>query len=154
MYFSPENRAVCKIMGGKKYGRFRQSTDDSISRCMRVACWINKAADTHSDYITPIAFPRQQRLRERVSLLCSTYISSLVYFSACCFVHCKCAAHLRGYVTLIITVSAVLICSSGDPVYQLLQCQPGHWGAECVHCGKAGCHPHNYLWWSLQTGRR
>jgi len=112
------------------------------------------AADTHSAYVIPIAFPRQQQLRECVSLLRYTYIARLAYFSASCFVHCKCAAHLRCCVTLLVTVSVVLMCSSGDPLYQLLQCQPGHWGAECVHCGQAGCHPHNYLWWSLQTGTR
>ena len=27
---------------------------------MRVACWITKATDTHSEYVILIAFPRQQ----------------------------------------------------------------------------------------------
>jgi len=35
----------------------------------RTACWITKATDTHSDYLIVIAFPRQQWLRERASLL-------------------------------------------------------------------------------------
>jgi len=31
---------------------------------MRIACWIPKATDTHSEYVILIAFPLQQRLRE------------------------------------------------------------------------------------------
>ena len=36
---------------------------------MRIACWITKAAGTHAEYVTLIDFPRQQWLREHVSLL-------------------------------------------------------------------------------------
>ena len=32
---------------------------------MRISCWVTKARNTHSEYIIPIAFPRQQWLRER-----------------------------------------------------------------------------------------
>ena len=35
--------------------------------------WINKATDTHSEYVINIAFPQQQRLRERASMLRYTY---------------------------------------------------------------------------------
>jgi hypothetical protein len=35
----------------KKYGRVRQATDNSIIRCMRLACWITKARDAHSEYV-------------------------------------------------------------------------------------------------------
>jgi hypothetical protein len=47
---------------------------------MRIACWITKATDTHSEYVilVLIAFPRQQWLRERASMLRYTYIASLV----------------------------------------------------------------------------
>jgi len=44
-----------------------EPTDDSIIRGMRFAFWITKATDTHSEYLTLIAFQRQQ-LSERVSL--------------------------------------------------------------------------------------
>jgi len=37
---------------------------------VRVACWIPKATDTHSEYVTRIAFPLQQQLHESASLLC------------------------------------------------------------------------------------
>jgi hypothetical protein len=42
----------------------------TIIRSMRFACWVTKATDTHSEYIIIIAFPRQQCLRERASMLC------------------------------------------------------------------------------------
>jgi hypothetical protein len=60
----------------EKYGRARQATDDNIIQRMRFACSITKATDTHSEYVILIAFPRQQWLRERASLL-RLYIHSL-----------------------------------------------------------------------------
>jgi hypothetical protein len=36
---------------------------------MRIACWIPKATDTHSEYVILIAFSRQQRFHERASML-------------------------------------------------------------------------------------
>jgi len=36
---------------------------------MRISRWILKATDTHSEYVTHIAFPLQQWLRERASVL-------------------------------------------------------------------------------------
>jgi hypothetical protein len=36
---------------------------------MRFACWVTKATDTRSEYAILIAFPRQQWLRERASML-------------------------------------------------------------------------------------
>jgi hypothetical protein len=48
------------------------------TRRMRVAFWITKATYTHPEYAIFIAFPRQQWLRERPSLLRYTYNSRLV----------------------------------------------------------------------------
>jgi len=39
-----------------KYGRVRQATDDNIILRMRIVRWITKATDTHSEYVTLIAF--------------------------------------------------------------------------------------------------
>ena len=36
---------------------------------MRIACRIPEVADTHSEYVILIAFPRQQWLRGRASML-------------------------------------------------------------------------------------
>ena len=51
-------------------------------RRMRIACWITKATNKHSQYALLIAFPQQQWLQERASLLRYTYISCIVIFSA------------------------------------------------------------------------
>ena len=64
----------------EKYGTARQATDDNIIRRMRFACWLTKATDTHSEYVILIAFPPQQWLRERASMLRYTYTVSLVIF--------------------------------------------------------------------------
>jgi len=47
----------------------------------RIACWIPKATNTHSEYVIFIAFPLQQRLHERPSRLRYTYIACLVLIS-------------------------------------------------------------------------
>ena len=64
----------------EKFGRSRQATDDNIIRGMRIGCWIPKATETHthSEYVIIIAFPRQQWLRERASILRSKYTACLV----------------------------------------------------------------------------
>ena len=46
----------------------------------RIACWITKATNTHSEYVTLIVFPLQQWLYERASLLRYTYTACLVFF--------------------------------------------------------------------------
>jgi len=40
----------------EKYGTAGQATDENIIRRMRFACWINKAADRHLEYIKPLIF--------------------------------------------------------------------------------------------------
>jgi hypothetical protein len=47
---------------------------------MRIACWITKAKNTHSEYVTPIAVPLQQWLHERASMLRHTYIACIVAY--------------------------------------------------------------------------
>ena len=62
----------------KNYVKVGQATSDNIIKRLRIACWITKATYTHSEYVIPIAFPRQQRLRERASMLRYTYIACTV----------------------------------------------------------------------------
>ena len=50
----------------------------TIIRHMRFACWITKATNTHSECVIFIAFPWQQWLHERASMLRYTYIACLV----------------------------------------------------------------------------
>ena len=40
---------------------------------MRIACWIPKATNTHSEFVILIAFPLQQRFKERASMSRYTY---------------------------------------------------------------------------------
>ena len=44
---------------------------------MRIACWITKAANTHTEYVIRIVFPAQQWLNERAAMLRYTYIACL-----------------------------------------------------------------------------
>jgi hypothetical protein len=62
----PESRAVYGIMW--KYIVEPGRPQMTIWR-MRIACWIPKATDTHSEYVVLIAFPLQQSLQERASML-------------------------------------------------------------------------------------
>jgi hypothetical protein len=69
----------------EKGGTAGRATDDNIVQRMRFACCITKATDTHSEYVTLIAFPRQQWSRERASMLRYTYMVCLVdYLSKRC----------------------------------------------------------------------
>jgi hypothetical protein len=45
---------------------------------MRIVCWTPKATKTFSKYVIHFAFPLQQYLHESASMLCDTYITSLV----------------------------------------------------------------------------
>ena len=49
-------------------------------RRMRFVCWVTKATNTHSEHVILIAFPLQQYLHERASMLRYTYIASFVPF--------------------------------------------------------------------------
>jgi hypothetical protein len=63
----------------ENYGEAREATDDNIIRRMRIACWLTKATDTHSEYVILIAFPLQQLFRTLV-LLFFTCSTCLVFF--------------------------------------------------------------------------
>jgi len=73
-----ENRAVYEIIWKNIVQPGRSQT--TIWR-MRFACWITKATDTHLEYAIFIAFPLQQWLHERASMLRYTYTACLAFFS-------------------------------------------------------------------------
>ena len=61
-------RKSCHLWGSlEKHGRIGQATDDIIIWCMRLACWITKTTDTHSEYVILIVFTARS-LRERPSV--------------------------------------------------------------------------------------
>ena len=70
----------------EKFVRAGQPMYDSIIERMRFACWIAKAADTHSGCVILIAFSQQQWLRERAPVLL-LFLYSLSGISCTC--RCK-----------------------------------------------------------------
>ena len=72
----PENH-VFNVVTWKKCGRARQAADDNISRRTRMACWVTKATDLHSECIIVISFPSRQWLHEHASALRYTYVACL-----------------------------------------------------------------------------
>ena len=64
-----------------EYDRTRQVTDDNIIWCLHCACLITNATDTHLEYVTLTAFPWQQWLHERTSVLhlCIRCLSFFIY---------------------------------------------------------------------------
>ena len=46
----------------EKYSRARQATDGDIIRLMRLACWVTKSTNKHSECLILTAFPRQHSL--------------------------------------------------------------------------------------------
>ena len=73
--FSFKNRAMYEVIW--KNFVVRGKPQMTIWR-MRIACWVPKARNTNSEYVLLIAFPQQQWLHERVSML--RYIQ---YIAAC-----------------------------------------------------------------------
>jgi hypothetical protein len=65
-FFFSENRAVYEVMWKNTAQPDRPQM--TIWR-MRIACWVTKATNTHSEYVILIAFLLQQWLRERASMI-------------------------------------------------------------------------------------
>ena len=59
----------------EKYCRAGQATDDDM---VRIARWIPKATNRHSEYVIFIAFPLQLWLHKRASILCYTYVGNSI----------------------------------------------------------------------------
>jgi hypothetical protein len=64
----------------ERYGTARQVTDDKILWCIRFACWIAKATNTHSECEIRIACAQQQWLCECASMLPYTYVALSCFF--------------------------------------------------------------------------
>jgi hypothetical protein len=65
-----QNRAVYEIMWKNIIEWFRPQM---AIRRMRIACWVPKATDTHSEYVIFIAFPQQKWPHECAATLRYTY---------------------------------------------------------------------------------
>ena len=53
----------------EKYGTTRHATHDTITRRIPFSCWITKHTGTNAEYVILTAFPLQQWLLERASML-------------------------------------------------------------------------------------
>jgi hypothetical protein len=73
----------------EKYNTARHASDDNIIRRMRIACWITKATDTHSDYVILIAF-------STATVVTRTRLNVTLY------VHCLYCYFLSRYVRFMI----------------------------------------------------
>jgi hypothetical protein len=85
--FSPENRAVYETMWENIEERERPQM---IIWRMRIACWILKATNTHSQNVILPAFPLQQWLHERISMLrCKNIacLATIMHVSLLCCVN-------------------------------------------------------------------
>jgi hypothetical protein len=60
-----------------------QSGKPQMTWPMRIACYISKATNSHSEYVILIAFPLQQCLQVFTTVVHHTYITCLVHI--CCF---------------------------------------------------------------------
>jgi hypothetical protein len=75
------SRKSCRLWNNlEKYCTAGQATDDSRIRRMRFTWWINKATNTHSEYLILNAFPLQHWLHERATVLHYVYIASLYIY--------------------------------------------------------------------------
>jgi hypothetical protein len=105
--FPPEKLAVCEILWKNivELGR-PQMTIWGV----RIGCWIPKATNTHSEYVLLIAFPLQQWLHERSSVLRHLYIAILVCVCVCVCVYVCHSIYLSYLVEIIINYSTFFYC--------------------------------------------
>jgi hypothetical protein len=66
---------------------------------MPFACWITKATNTHLEYVIFIAFPWQQWLRERASMLRYSTLPVLlqIYVIGDDITYCRGSPHTAGH---------------------------------------------------------
>ena len=74
--FFSENLTIYEIMWKNILGPGRPQM---TTWHMRIACWIPKARNTHTGCVILIAFPQQQLLHNRSSVLHYTYIACVAY---------------------------------------------------------------------------
>jgi len=78
----------------------------------RIACWIPKATNTHSGFVILIAFPQQQWLHERSSVL-YVHCLSCIFYSAVEKRVVSCNFHLN-WVLLLIRYQTMGMCGTGN----------------------------------------
>jgi hypothetical protein len=115
----------------EQYRTAGQATDYNTIWRMRVAWWIPKATDTHSEYLIRIAFPLQQWLGECGSLLRAMWI-----IVTCNVGHCymQCGSLLRAMwviVTCNVGYCYVQCGSLFRAMWVIVTCNVGHCYVQC-----------------------
>jgi hypothetical protein len=64
-----------------KYGRARQATDDNVMACMRFACWITKAIDTHLECVLLNAFHSNSGFTNAPQCYVYMYITCFILYT-------------------------------------------------------------------------
>jgi cytidylate kinase len=82
--FFSENRDVDEMVWKIIRTQMQQTTDDNIVWRKRIACWILKATNTHSEYVILIALPLQQWLQQSASTLRYTVIVPFIVLVLYC----------------------------------------------------------------------
>ena len=86
-------RKSCRVWDNvQKRCRAGQATDDDKIRRVRIACWITKVTNTHSECVILIALPRQQRFGKRASTLW-LYVHYLSCFPSQCLLYQRSSSH-------------------------------------------------------------
>jgi hypothetical protein len=80
---------------------------------MRIACWVTKATDTHSQYVILIAFLLQQWLHERASVLRYMHITLSCYI----IVPCMYGSSNKQYVSSGFLVKILFIVRATCPTH-------------------------------------
>ena len=101
-----ENRAVYEVMWKNTVDPGRPQMTICL---LRISCWVTKAKNTQSAYVTLIAFPLRQLFHKRASVL----HSCLVYFG-----NEECAAFPLHVITLLLWAA---IFSSGSLIF-IMKC--------------------------------
>jgi hypothetical protein len=110
-YFFPENRPIYETMC-KKCGGNRQTTDHNIIRRRRFYFWILTATDTHWKYLIPIAFPRQQWLREHRSITLYLHRPYCIISWEDVFKLCKTECNISDLTWICFRIHLQIICNN------------------------------------------
>ena len=93
-YFFSDNPTVCQILWKNIV---EPNRPQMTIWCMRIALWIPKATNTHSEYVILIGLLRQQWFRESASVSGYTYIACLV--TAFSLYNCRINSDLKVMLT-------------------------------------------------------
>jgi hypothetical protein len=91
--------SVCPSVGPHSTTRLQLDGLSCNTTALHFSCWITQATNRHSEHVTLITFPRQQRLRERTSIRRYMHIACLVtykqqngYWFCVCVFYMNCTA--------------------------------------------------------------